>query len=225
MKKIRIAIDGYAGCGKSSTARALADHLHYRYIDSGAMYRGITYLFIKKAIDVEVLDQVNETLEQITLDFDFINGECHLLANGEDIDNQLRTMSVNKAVSQVSALPQVRQKLVAEQQRYGRNGGIVMDGRDIGTVVFPDAELKLFLVADVEVRAARRQKELKELGTNVELQQLVDNFRERDEIDSTRAVSPLRKAKDAIEIDTSNLTFDQQINQIIEIAEGIIHGS
>jgi len=220
MAKIRIAIDGYSGCGKSSTAKAVANHLGYKYLDSGAMYRGITYLLIKNDIAFDDLDLIKQLLSDTNLDFIIgEDGSCRLHSNGEDLEPHLRTMTVNKSVSKVSTIEIVREKLVEEQRRYGEEGGIVMDGRDIGTVVFPTAELKLFLTADLEIRAQRRQLQLKSKGIEASLEEIIENFKKRDEIDSGRDISPLRKAQDAIEIDTSNLQFQDQVNQIIRLSE------
>ncbi len=226
MRRIKIAIDGYSGCGKSSTAIALSKQLKYKYIDSGAMYRAVTYLILDRQVDVDQEEEVTVLIDKADLEFhQQADGACHLYGEDRDLEPVLRTMSVNKYVSEVSTRSFIRKKLVEMQQGFGKNGGIVMDGRDIGTVVFPDAELKIFLTAEVEVRARRRQLQLKEAGTDASLEEIIENFRKRDEIDSTRAVSPLRKADDAIEIDTSNLTFEEQVNQIVQLAKSAIHES
>ncbi len=222
MAGITIAIDGFSGCGKSSTAKALADEFGYIYIDTGAMYRGITYLFLKEGIDFNNDLQVEKALDNIELRFEKLeSGDIHLFNKDEDLEPFLRTMEVNKSVSDISAVESVRKKLVAEQQRFGKDGGIVMDGRDIGTVVFPNAEMKLFLTADIKTRAFRRQKQLLEEGVEVSIDEIIDNFKRRDEIDSTRKVSPLRKADDAIEIDTTNLAFEDQLKRIVELSKEV----
>ncbi len=223
MKKVIIAIDGYSGCGKSSTAKALARRFGYKYIDSGAMYRGITHLLLESGVDLDDHDRVAETIAPIELDFHIAaDGNSHLHEKELDLEPFLRTMEVNRSVSKVSAIAAVREKLVAQQQKFGAQRGIVMDGRDIGTVVFPNAELKLFLTADIAIRAARRQKQLMASGMEVSLDEIIDNFKERDRIDTTREVSPLTKAEDAIEIDTSHITFEDQVERIVNLAEAAI---
>ncbi len=223
MKKIIIAIDGYSGCGKSSTAKALARRFGYKYIDSGAMYRGITHLLLESGVDLDDHDQVADAIAHIELDFHIAaDGNSHLYEKEVDLEPFLRTMEVNRSVSKVSAIAVVREKLVAQQQKFGAQRGIVMDGRDIGTVVFPSADLKLFLTADIAIRAARRQKQLMGSGIEVSLDEIIDNFKERDRIDTTREVSPLTKAEDAIEIDTSHITFEDQVERIVNLAETAI---
>ena len=215
---IIIAIDGFSGCGKSSTAREIAKRRGYRYVDTGAMYRAVTYFFIKNEVDVDSDLEVGDALRKISIEFDVNEKqESELFLNGENIERFLRTMAVNNLVSKVSAHVMVREKLVTQQQELGKKKSIVMDGRDIGTVVFPDAELKVFLTADIEVRAQRRKRQLSEEGIDVSLDEIIENFRKRDRIDSTREVSPLRKAEDAVELDTSNLTFAEQLNIINQL--------
>ncbi|MDW3193494.1 MAG: (d)CMP kinase [Cytophagales bacterium] len=225
MNKIAVAIDGFSGCGKSSTARELAKALNYLYIDSGAMYRGVTYLLTDAGIDPSDHAGVSQVLDQLDLHFETNEeGIAHLHNGNQDLEPFLRTMDVNNRVSEVSAIPEVRTRLVRQQQELGKAGGIVMDGRDIGTVVFPDAELKLFLTADLNVRAERRKRELEGKGINATLDEIIRNFNERDKLDSKREVSPLTKAKDAIELDTSFLTFEEQINRVLTMAEEKIYG-
>ncbi len=225
MKHIAVAIDGFSGCGKSSTARELARNLGYTYIDSGAMYRGVTYLMSRDGIKPGDKVGVQKILDQLNLNFVIMDdGAVHLYDGDQDLEPFLRTMEVNEKVSEVSALPEVRVRLVKQQQEMGKEGKIVMDGRDIGTVVFPKAELKLFLTADVSVRAERRKRELEGKGINATLDEIIKNFNERDKLDSIREVSPLRKAEDALEIDTSSLTFEEQISRVITLAEEIIYG-
>lgn len=223
MKDIIIAIDGYSGTGKSSTAKAVAKALNYLYIDSGAMYRAVTYYFIRQAVDYTNPETVAHHIKHIDLQFQHSEERTMLLLNGEWLNDQLRTMEVNKKVSEVSTIPAVRSRLVALQQEAGKNRRVVMDGRDIGTVVFPDAELKVFMTASIEVRGKRRQLELNERGINSNLDEIMTNLAERDKIDAGRATSPLRKAAGALEIDTSALTFEQQVQKIVEAANKIIH--
>ena len=216
MKKITIAIDGYSSCGKSTMAKNLAREIGYIYIDTGAMYRAVTLYALRRGQIT-----VNRTVKSIELEREMplitvsftINretGEPDTLLNGENVEQQIRTMEVSNNVSQIAALPFVREALVAQQQRMGANKGVVMDGRDIGTVVFPDAELKIFVTASAEVRAQRRFDELKAKGISADYSDILKNVQERDYIDSHREVSPLRKASDAIELDNSQLTIDQQ---------------
>ncbi|MGP1480656.1 MAG: (d)CMP kinase [Hoylesella enoeca] len=216
MKKITIAIDGYSSCGKSTMAKNLAREIGYIYIDTGAMYRAVTLYALRRGQIT-----VNRTVKSIELEREMplitvsftINretGQPDTLLNGENVEQQIRTMEVSNNVSQIAALPFVREALVAQQQRMGANKGVVMDGRDIGTVVFPDAELKIFVTASAEVRAQRRFDELKTKGISADYSDILKNVQERDYIDSHREVSPLRKASDAIELDNSQLTIDQQ---------------
>ena len=221
MKKIVIAIDGYSGTGKSSTAKQVASRLGYNYIDSGAMYRAVTYFFLSENIDFSNQSQVSKGLENCIITFE----GASILLNGRNVDSEIRTMEVNQNVSPVSAISEVRAKLVEQQRKMGEAKGVVMDGRDIGTVVFPNAELKLFMTADVDVRTERRQIELVKKGIEERFDVIKENLKERDRIDSSRKDSPLKMAVDAKEIDTSNLTLDQQINKIVELAESIIYES
>lgn len=224
MRRIAVAIDGFSGCGKSSTAKAVAKSLDYIYVDSGAMYRGVTYLLSQAGISAQDPEKVNALLDRLQLNFRKTgSGETHLFNGEVDLEPHLRTMEVNALVSEVSAIPEVRARLVSQQQALGKDGGIVMDGRDIGTVVFPHAELKLFLTADIQIRAERRKRELEEKGINATLDEIVRNFQDRDRLDSEREVSPLRKAADAVELDTSFLTFEEQINRVLNLAEEIIY--
>ena len=219
MKQIIIALDGYSGTGKSSTAKEVAKALGYTYIDSGAMYRATTFYFLENEIDVNDIEQVNQALNQIKISF----SDNHVLLNGVDISDEIRTMRINENVSMVSAIKEVRVAMVSQQQQIGEERGIVMDGRDIATVVFPDAELKVFMIANADVRAERRQRELAEKGIHEELNVIKMNLLDRDKIDSSRAESPLKKADDAVEVDTSYLTFDEQVHKIVELAKDVIH--
>ncbi|MEO9872126.1 (d)CMP kinase [Ekhidna sp.] len=219
MNKIVIAIDGYSGTGKSSTAKQVASKLGYTYIDSGAMYRAVTYSFITNGIDFLKLAEVEKGLENC--DISFHNSSIFL--NGKNVDFEIRTMDVNQNVSQISAISIVRTKLVEQQRKMGEDKGVVMDGRDIGTIVFPEAELKLFMTANMDIRAERRRKELATKGIEEDLDTIKTNLKERDDIDSSREDSPLIKAEDAFEIDTSDLTLDQQIDKIVKMAESITY--
>jgi CMP/dCMP kinase len=217
MKKIIIAIDGNSGCGKSSTAKVIARALQYIYIDTGAMYRAVTLFFIKNGIDLKHEEDVAEALKQIDISFEYnmATGSNETYLNGKNVEHDIRQMEVSNLVSPVSEISAVRKKLVEQQRRMGKAKGVVMDGRDIGTVVFPEAELKIFMTASLEVRAERRRLELHEKGTEVNINDVLENLRNRDRIDSSREDSPLKKAEGAVEIDTSNLTFDEQVNKIL----------
>ncbi len=221
MKKIIIAIDGNSGCGKSTTAKALAKKLHYIYIDTGAMYRAVTLFFIEHGIDLNNEEDVKNALAQIDISFKYNEETGHndTYLNGKNVEHDIRQMEVSSLVSPVSEIPAVRRKLQEQQRRLGEQKGVVMDGRDIGTVVFPDADLKIFMTADLKVRAERRRKEMLEKGMNVDLNEVVGNLKDRDRIDSSRADSPLKKADDAIVVDTSHLTFDEQVNKILALVE------
>ena len=224
MGKIVIAIDGFSGCGKSSTAKAVAKELGYTYIDSGAMYRAATLHFLNQQTDLSDPQAVAESLK--TLDIAFKKTEekdqQETFLNGENVEHEIRSMRVSDFVSEVSKLKTVRQELVSQQQRLGKNKGVVMDGRDIGTVVFPEAELKVFMTADLEIRSKRRQKELFSQGATIPLEKIVQNLAERDQIDSSREESPLRKASDAVEVDTSYMDFNEQVGQIVELSQSKI---
>lgn len=221
MKKITIAIDGFSSTGKSTLAKQLAKKLQYIYVDTGAMYRAVT-LFAMRAGLVNAGNVDEDTLEQklgdVELKFVFNSdlGFAEMYLNGENVEKEIRTMPVSKNVSQVAVLEAVRKKLVALQQAMGVDKGIVMDGRDIGTVVFPDAELKIFMTASPEKRAVRRYKELLDRGENVVYEDILENVQKRDYIDSNREISPLRKADDAIEFDNSDLGLEDQFQRIYE---------
>ena len=220
--KIIIAIDGYSSTGKSTVAKQLAKHLGYVYIDSGAMYRAITYFamthgFIStESFNVEGL--ISE-LDNIQVNFKFNKklGFAEVYLNSVNVEKEIRMLDVSNFVSKVSAIPQVRQYLVKQQRNMGEKKGIVMDGRDIGTVVFPNAELKLFMTASAETRAKRRYDELKAKGNDVTFEEVLKNVQERDYLDSTRQDSPLYKANDAIEIDNSNMSLEEQFTSILKL--------
>lgn len=214
---IIVAIDGYSSCGKSTLAKQLAALLGYNYIDSGAMYRAITLYFLRHHIDYSDHAAVARALENITLSFEFNKehqqSEMHL--NGENVALSIREMAVADKVSEVAAIHEVRVFAVAQQQQMGRRKGIVMDGRDIGTVVFPDAELKVFMTADPAVRVLRRYDELLATNRNITLEEVKHNLELRDYIDSNREESPLRQADDAIVLDNSHLTREQQLEMVL----------
>lgn len=218
-RNIIIAIDGRSSCGKSTLAKSLAEALDYLYIDSGAMYRAVTLYFLRNHIDRERPEQVSQALEAIVISFRRDHGVPRTFLNGEDVEEAIRTMEVSRQVSPVSAIPAVRRALVAQQQALGARKGIVMDGRDIGTVVFPEAELKIFLTASEEKRTERRFQELRAKGKHFTRAEITENLRERDHIDSTREDSPLRQAEDAVVIDNTNLTPAEQRAMALALAE------
>ncbi|MBW1298154.1 (d)CMP kinase [Aquimarina litoralis] len=226
-KKIIIAIDGYSSTGKSTVARQLAKRLGYIYVDTGAMYRAVTlYAMQHNYIGPDHFDKdaLEKCLPLIHIRFEVSSttGLAEVLLNDVNVEKQIRTLEVSRLVSPVAAVSKVRKKLVEQQQLMGIDKGIVMDGRDIGTVVFPDAELKLFMTATAKDRAERRYKELVDRGENVTYEDVLKNVVNRDHIDSTRKDSPLRKAANAIQIDNSNLTLDEQFHQILGIAQKAI---
>lgn len=208
---IVVAIDGYSSCGKSTLAKALAQKLHFIYIDSGAMYRAVTLFFMRHNIDLQNKEEVAEALKNIHLNFHSRDYQTHITLNDEEVSEEIRQMHVSDNVSEVAALHNVRHEMVKQQQRMGRSKNIVMDGRDIGTTVFPDAQLKIFMTADPKVRAERRYKELHEKNSGITLEEVFENLAHRDYQDTTRAESPLVRAKDAIILDNTNLTPDEQL--------------
>jgi cytidylate kinase len=217
-KKYRIAIDGYSSSGKSTIARSLARKLAYKYIDTGAMYRAITYKILVNNINIEETDAIKDTLANTSIDFYVMEDENFIMLDGVNIENEIRSLKVSEMVSEVAALPEVREFLSEKQKELGKHEGVVMDGRDIGTIVMPDADYKFFITASLKVRAERRQKELLEKSDGfVDFDQVLKNLEKRDEIDSTRKHSPLTQTKDSFLIDTSDLTIDEQLNKIIEI--------
>lgn len=221
MKKIIIALDGPAGSGKTTTAKIVADKLGYLYIDTGAMYRAVTLAWLRQ--DKEYSDAgVIAMLDSLQIELRQSEVGQRTILNGEDVSEDIRLPEVTKLVSPVSAIAEVRDKLVAMQREIGNAGGVVMDGRDIGTAVFPNAELKVFLVASIETRANRRTKELLAKGMEVNEELIKKEIADRDHYDSNREHSPLRKAEDAIEIDTSDMTLQEQADTIIKLADTII---
>ena len=222
MKKITIAIDGYSSTGKSTLAKQLAKELNYIYVDSGAMYRAVTLFALNNNLikdDFFDVDSLKNQLKKIHLKFKFNVdlGFSEMYLNEINVEREIRTLEVSSYVSRVSEISEVRKKLVEQQQEMGKNKGVVMDGRDIGTVVFPDAELKLFMTASPQKRATRRYIELSERGDDITYDAILKNVEERDFIDTSRKDSPLVKAKDAIEIDNSDLDINQQYQKVIEI--------
>ena len=217
-KKIVIALDGFSSCGKSTTARHVAAVLHYAFVDSGAMYRAVALYFHRNGISLLDLNQVAYALKEIEITFVFnpAKQSSDTYLNGENVENEIRMMFISDMVSQVSALPIVRHAMVALQQKMGEKKGIVMDGRDIGTVVFPKAELKIFMTAEPHIRAQRRKLELLQKGEDLPLEEIVENLRKRDEIDSNRSEGPLKRADDAIDLDTSFRSMDEQVEFVLE---------
>lgn len=221
MKNIIITIDGWSSCGKSTLAKQLAKALGYIYIDSGAMYRAITLYFLRNHINWLDTGQVNNALADITLAFKFNEKtqQSEIYLNEENVEYVIRDLVIAEKVSDVAAIKEVRTFAVAQQQKMGEHKGIVMDGRDIGTTVFPDAELKFFMTADIAVRVERRYLEMFEKNPNISIEDVKANLEMRDYIDSNREVSPLRKAADAIELDNSNISIEEQLQIALEIAK------
>jgi len=219
-KNLVVAIDGYSSCGKSTLAKALAKKLGFIYIDSGAMYRAVTLYFLRNHVDTGNDDAVRDALQHITLNFHSRDYESHITLNGEEISDEIRQMYVSQQVSEVSANNLVRQEMVKQQQRMGRSENIVMDGRDIGTTVFEDAQVKFFMTADPKIRAERRFKELQSKGdTTTTLEEVFENLAHRDYADTTRAESPLTRAEDAIILDNTDLSPAEQL----EFALRLVH--
>ena len=215
-----VAIDGYSSCGKSTLAKALAKKLGFIYIDSGAMYRAITLYFLRNNVDLENHDAIVEALKQIELNFHSKDYESHITLNGEEVSNEIRLMPVSEAVSPVSAIKEVRKEMVKQQQRMGKSKNIVMDGRDIGTAVFPDAQVKFFMTADPKIRAERRYKEMVAKGDNtITLEEVFENLAHRDYADTTREESPLTRAEDAIILDNTDITEEEQLAFALEKVE------
>ena len=214
MRKIIVAIDGYSSCGKSTIAKALAKYAGYTYVDTGAMYRAIALYTIREGLNDE--ETIIAALPKIQVGFLLVDGAQHVTLNGEDVEGQIRTLEVGNAASRISAIKEVRSFLVAQQQKMGEAKGIVMDGRDIGTVVFPQAELKLFLTASPEVRAQRRYDELVAKGEKPDFAAVLADVNDRDYRDTHRAESPLRQADDAIVVDNSHMTPDEQMAVIYD---------
>ncbi len=229
MRNITIAIDGFSSTGKSTIAKQLAKELGYVYVDSGAMYRAVTFFAMQNGFINEKDFDVNKFVSQlpkINVSFKFNNdlGFAEVYLNDVNVEREIRTLKVSSFVSKVSAIPEVRYQLVKQQQQMGKDKGVVMDGRDIGTVVFPQAELKIFMNSSAETRAKRRYYELIEIGDEVSYEDVLQNVQERDYIDSNRKDSPLVKAQDAIEIDNSNLTRVQQFDKVLQLVSMTMEG-
>lgn len=229
MPKITIAIDGYSSTGKSTVAKQLADYLGYVYVDSGAMYRAVTLFAMQNNIiskDHFDIVKLKESLPSIKLKFHKEVGweKAHIFLNGKDVESKIRTLEVSEFVSPIATIHEVRLKLVAQQQLMGLEKGVVMDGRDIGTIVFPNAELKIFMNASAKERAQRRYKELLERGDAVAFEDVLKNIEDRDYMDTTREDSPLVKAADAIEIDNSEMNLDDQFHTVLQLAKDRIAG-
>ncbi|HRN47786.1 MAG TPA: (d)CMP kinase [Niabella sp.] len=224
MRKIIIAIDGWSSCGKSTMAKQLAKELDYIYVDSGAMYRAITLYFLRQSVDFDKPHEINNALSEIELDFRYNENtrQADMYLNDENVEYLIRDLLVAEKVSEVAAIREVREFAVAQQQKMGEKKGIIMDGRDIGTVVFPDAELKIFMTADNAVRIERRFKELYAKNPNITLEEVAENIEMRDYIDSHREVSPLRQAEDALVLDNTNLTPDEQLEVALKMARKVI---
>jgi cytidylate kinase len=224
-KKIIITIDGWSSCGKSTLAKQLAKALGYIYVDSGAMYRAITLYFLRNHVDWTSKKEVKEALENITLEFIYNpkSEQSEIYLNEENVEYVIRDLVIAEKVSDVAAIKEVREYAVAQQIKMGKGKGIVMDGRDIGTVVFPHAELKIFMTADNAVRVERRFKELYDKNPNITIEEIKANLEMRDYIDSHREVSPLHQAKDAIVLDNTNLTEKEQFHQMLKLAQSHIH--
>lgn len=226
MKNIIVALDGYSSCGKSSTAKKVAAALSYVFIDSGAMYRAVALYFVRNQIDLNNLNQIKEALKNIDISFRF-NPErqaSDTLLNGENVEAEIRKMYISELVSSVSSIPEVRHAMVAQQQKMGEKKGIVMDGRDIGTVVFPNAEVKIFMHAEPMIRAKRRQLELASKGENISIEEILENLEKRDLADSTRSEGPLKRASDAIDLDTSYRTMEDQVKFVLDQVHAVQHG-
>jgi cytidylate kinase len=220
MKKIIITIDGWSSCGKSTLAKQLAKALGYIYVDSGAMYRAITLYFLRNHVDWTNTAEVKKALAEISIEFVYNSKseQSDIYLNGENVEYVIRDLVVAEKVSDVAAIKEVRKYAVSQQQRMGRHRGIIMDGRDIGTVVFPDAELKIFMTADNEVRVERRFQELYEKNPNITIDEVKTNLEMRDYIDSHRDISPLRQAEDAILLDNTNITEKEQLQKALKWA-------
>jgi cytidylate kinase len=221
-KNIVVAIDGYSSCGKSTLAKALAKKLHFIYVDSGAMYRAVALYFLRNNIDSSDHAQIEEALKNIHLNFHSRDYQTHITLNDEEVSEEIRLMPVSEKVSEVSALREVRREMVKQQQRMGKSKNIVMDGRDIGTAVFPDAAVKFFMTADPKIRAERRYKEIHEKNPEITLEEIFENLAHRDYADTTRTESPLVRANDAIILDNTNLTPEQQLQFALDKVEPLL---
>jgi len=221
MSKLVIAIDGPAGSGKSTTARTVAARLGLTFLDTGAMYRAVTLKAIRQGVDLNDGDLLADLTRKLKIGFDNSTGQQRVFLDGEDVTDAIRTPEVTKGTSPVSAQPRVREILVERQQDFGKAGGIVVEGRDTTSVVFPDADLKIYLIADVTARAQRRLQDLQRLGVESSLSEQIELLAKRDQADSSRRASPLTKVEGAIEVDTTNLTIDQQVQKIVDLAHQV----
>lgn len=222
IRNLVIAIDGPAASGKSTTARLAAEQLGYLHVDTGAMYRAVTLKVLRAGLRPDDEEGINRLIGSTRVELRRAGEEIRVILDGHDVTDGIRTSEVTRAVSAVSRFRRVRERMVEEQRRIGNGQGIVLEGRDIGTVVFPNADLKVFLVAGIEARAKRRQAELRAQGVETDMAQLVREIEERDRLDSTRMESPLRKAPDAVVLDTSNLTIDEQVEYVVQKAREIL---
>ena len=225
MRKITIAIDGPAASGKSTTAREVAQRLGYIYIDTGAMYRAVTLKALESQVNVHDINKVAELAEKVKIEFGKNNQKTIIYLDGKDVSDDIRAPRIDQQISPVAANPEVRKVMVKKQQEMGRHGGVILDGRDIGTVVFPKAELKIYMLASVEVRALRRKREMEQKGLEIDLDKIENDIRYRDRQDMGRSHGPLKKAEDALEIDTTRLTIEQQVDLILKLAKEKITGS
>lgn len=222
-KRLTIAIDGYSGCGKSATAKLVAQKLQLKHIDTGAMYRAVTYELLKSNIAFSQELTIKRLLPTLSISFEFDSGtgKTQTFCNGKNIETQIRSIEVSQAVSQVAALPFVREFLQEQQREMGKSGGVIAEGRDIGSRIFPKAELKIFMIADLEIRAQRRYQELKKQNKKVEITEVYENLKVRDEIDTIRLIDPLKPCPDALTLDTSHRSLGEQCNWIIEKAKAL----
>ena len=225
MRKITIAIDGPAASGKSTTAREVAQRLGYIYIDTGAMYRAVTLKALENQVNVHDINKVAELAEKVKIEFGKNNQKTIIYLDGKDVSDDIRAPRIDQQISPVAANPEVRKVMVKKQQEMGRHGGVILDGRDIGTVVFPKAELKIYMLASVEERALRRKREMEQKGLEIDLDKIENDIRYRDRQDMGRSHGPLKKAEDALEIDTTRLTVEQQVDLILKLAKEKITGS
>jgi cytidylate kinase len=219
---IVVAIDGYSSCGKSTLAKALAKKLHFIYADSGAMYRAVALYFVRNNVNMDNREEVANALKNVHLNFHSRDYQTHITLNDEDVSDEIRQMHVADKVSAVAALHDVRVEMVRQQQRMGKSKNVVMDGRDIGTVVFPKAQVKLFMTADPKIRAERRYKELLPSNPNITLAEVFENLAHRDYADTTRKESPLTRAKDAIVLDNTNLSPEEQLDFALGLVRPLI---
>lgn len=224
-KNLIIAIDGPAASGKTTTAKLVAQQLGYLHIDTGAMYRAFTLKVLREGVPLDNISEIAQLASESYIELRNIQGVQRVLIDGEDVSEEVRTPEVTSAVSAVSSIPKVRAVMVREQQRLGRDGGVVLEGRDIGTVVFPNADLKFFMLAGIDARAARRRDELSMTGVSVEINRIKDELQRRDDLDTRREVSPLRQAEDAITLDTSDLSVEKQVEIVVTKAKALLEKS